>query len=262
MPLYTGFDPDTEEGKKLSKRNTELIKENNIELLYDYLFEYNCVKFGQFTLKNGTVSPIYFDFRPLISYPSLLEHIGRVMASKIQEIGCDRIAGVIQSGIPIAVSTSLYSKIPMIYMRKEYKNYGTKQLIEGEYKKGDRILIIDDVVTDGGSKVEAIEHFRFEGLVVEDVLVILDREQGAKKMLKGEYNCKLQSLIDVKDMISYLFKTKDIDNDIKQKVNQMYWGGSDKCKCKCHDLDLLSKELPNCSYVSCEKCENLRYPKG
>ncbi len=151
--------------------------------LYEKIFQAGCVKFGEFKLRSGILSPVYVDFRGLISNPPLLAEIGRALAVRARQIGCDRIAGIPYAGLPLGVAASVAGGIPMIYARKEAKEYGTAKLIEGTFQPGERVLVIDDIITDGASKIEAIEPLESAGLIVRDVLVILDREQGGAKLL-------------------------------------------------------------------------------
>ena len=106
--------------------------------LYEKIFEAGCIKFGEFKLKSGILSPVYVDFRGLISNPPLLKEIGQALADKAKQIGCDRIAGIPYAGLPLGVAASLAGGIPMIYPRKEAKEYGTGKLIEGVYSRAKR----------------------------------------------------------------------------------------------------------------------------
>ncbi len=151
--------------------------------LFDQLYNAGCVKFGEFKLKSGIISPVYVDFRVLVTYPKLLEMIGERIAAKLEGLQFDRIAALPYAGMPIGVAASIASGKPMIYPRKEMKDYGTAKLIEGKFEAGETAVIIDDVITDGGAKLEAIKPMKEAGLKVEDIVIILDREQGGKKIL-------------------------------------------------------------------------------
>ncbi|MCL5103507.1 MAG: orotate phosphoribosyltransferase [Armatimonadetes bacterium] len=185
--------------------------------LYERIFDAGCIKFGEFKLKSGIISPVYCDFRGLISKPGLLAEIGKALADRAKEIGCDRIAGIPYAGLPLGVAASIAGDIPMIYPRKEVKDYGTKKLIEGEYKAGDKVLVIDDIVTDGASKIEAIAPLDEAGLVVTDVLIILDREQGGDRILaKAGY--KLHSLGKLSEVLDALVAAGKVDAAMREKV--------------------------------------------
>jgi orotate phosphoribosyltransferase len=185
--------------------------------LYVKLFDAGCVKFGKFKLKSGIMSPVYVDFRVLTSIPSLLAEVGKALGEKAKEIGCDRIAGIPYAGLPLGVAAAISSDIPLIYPRKEAKEYGTGKLIEGEHKEGERVVVIDDIITDGASKFEAIEPLEAAGLVITDVLVILDREQGGKRQL-ARRGYSLHSLGTLMDVIDALVEAGKIESGMRKTV--------------------------------------------
>jgi orotate phosphoribosyltransferase len=166
------------------------------------LVEKNCISFGEFTLKSGKKSPYYFDLRILPSYPALLKGIVEEMRKKIPE-GVNRIGGILSAGVPIASYLSYLTDLPMFYVRKESKEYGKKKMIEGIIGNGDKALLIDDLITDGGSKIPAIKAVEEAGATAEGILVILDREQGGKDSLEKE-GCKLYSLMTVTELMDTL----------------------------------------------------------
>ncbi|HQX02178.1 MAG TPA: orotate phosphoribosyltransferase, partial [Anaerolineales bacterium] len=152
--------------------------------LADGLLNAGCIKFGNFTLKSGLSSPIYIDLRRIISFPKLLAQIGEAYLPLLRNLTFDRLAGLPYAAIPIATAVSLQGDYPMIYPRKEVKTYGTKAEIEGEFHAGETALVIDDLATTGGSKFEAIEKLTAVGLVVKDIVVLVDRQSGAKESLE------------------------------------------------------------------------------
>ena len=177
---------------------------SNIELsaLADGLLEAGCIKFGEFTLKSGLKSPIYIDLRYIISFPKLLEQVGAAYLPLLKKLKFSRIAGLPYAAIPIATSISLAGNYPMIYPRKEVKTYGTKADIEGEYHAGETVVVIDDLATTGGSKFEAIEKLTGVGLVVKDVVVLVDRQSGAKESLEqAGYN--LHAVLTITQLLDH-----------------------------------------------------------
>ena len=185
--------------------------------LYIQLFDIGCIKFGEFKLKSGIMSPVYVDFRVLISHPNVLKTIGEKLAEKARLLEFDRIAGLPYAGLPIATAMSFAGNLPMIYPRKEAKDYGTAKKIEGKFEVGETILVIDDVITDGGAKIEAIGPLKEAGLKVSDVLIILDREQGGAQILaKAGY--KLHSLMTLSGALDALSASGRIDQSMVAKV--------------------------------------------
>jgi len=168
--------------------------------LADSLLEAGCVRFGQFTLKSGLVSPIYLDLRQLISYPRLLTRVALAYLPILRQLSFDRLAGLPYAAIPIATAISFQGNWPMIYPRKETKAYGTRAEIEGLYQPGERVVLIDDLATTGGSKFEAIEKLKSAGLRVDDVVVLIDRQSGAKEAL-AEAGFRLHAVFTLSEML-------------------------------------------------------------
>ncbi len=180
------------------------------------LHEIGAVKFGEFTLKSGIVSPIYIDLRLLISYPKVLKLISEAMVEMAKELTFDVIAGIPYTALPIATAISIDQDWPMVYARKEVKDYGTKKKLEGVFKEGDTALIIDDLITTGGSKFETIEPFEASGLKITDFLVLVDREQGGGRLLE-EKGFKLHSVIGINELLDILHENGKIDDQSYKK---------------------------------------------
>ncbi len=170
--------------------------------LADELLAAGCIKFGEFTLKSGLKSPIYIDLRYIISFPNLLRQIGAAYLPLLKDLKFDRLAGLPYAAIPIATAVSLQGNYPMIYPRKEVKTYGTKAEIEGEYHAGEIALVIDDLATTGGSKFEAIEKLTGAGLVVKDIVVLVDRQSGAKESLE-QAGYAMHSVLTITQMLDH-----------------------------------------------------------
>ncbi|MEA2036777.1 MAG: orotate phosphoribosyltransferase [Nanoarchaeota archaeon] len=180
----------------------------------------NVIKFGLFSLASGRKSPVYVDIRVLPSHPGSFALAIDELAKKIKELKVDVVAGAETAGIPIAAAVALKLKIPMIYVRKRPKGYGTNSFIEGVLEKGQKVVLIDDMITDGRSKVRFIEGIRQEGAVCEDVFVILDREQGGTEGLAPQ-NVKLHSIIKLKELLEFMKENNLADED-NYKITMNY----------------------------------------
>lgn len=185
--------------------------------LADGLLEAGCIKFGEFTLKSGLKSPIYIDLRQIISHPLLLEQVGAAYLPLLQELHFDRLAGLPYAAIPIATAICLAGGYPMIYPRKEIKQYGTKAEIEGEYHAGETAVVIDDLATTGGSKFEAIEKLTTAGLKVEDVVVLVDRQSGAREALQAA-GFHLHAVLTITQLLDHWESTHKVDIELINKT--------------------------------------------
>jgi uridine monophosphate synthetase len=157
-----------------------------VEDLAARLHDIGAVKFGTFTLKSGLTSPVYIDLRLLMSDAELLRVAARAYASVMQGLAYDRIAAIPYGGVPIGAAVALETGRPMIYPRKEVKGHGTGQPIEGVFEAGETALVLDDLISSGGSKLEAIAPLEAAGLIVRDVVVLVDREGGGAEELAAE----------------------------------------------------------------------------
>jgi len=184
----------------------------NLTTLADNLLGAGCIKFGQFTLKSGLISPIYIDLRRLITYPSLLEQVAEAYLPILHPLSFARLAGLPYAAIPITTAISLVGNYPMIYPRKEVKAYGTKAEIEGEYHAGETVVVIDDLATTGGSKFEAIQKLTGAGLIVKDVVVLVDRQSGAKESL-AEAGYSMHAVLTISQMLGYWEESGKVEKE-------------------------------------------------
>jgi uridine monophosphate synthetase len=186
--------------------------DTHLSSLADGLLSAGCIKFGSFTLKSGRQSPIYIDLRQIISYPKLLAEIAQAYLPLLSNLEFSRIAGLPYAAIPIATAISLAGNYPMIYPRKEAKAYGTKAEIEGEYHPGETAVVIDDLATTGGSKFEAIEKLTGAGLLVKDVVVLIDRQSGARESLE-QAGFHFQAVLKISELLDHWESAGRVDKD-------------------------------------------------
>jgi uridine monophosphate synthetase len=174
------------------------------------LLDAGCLKFGSFTLKSGIVSPIYIDLRRLVGYPDLLAEVALAYLPILQDLQFDHLAALPYAALPIASAISLQSGWPMVYPRKEVKTYGTRAEIEGVYQPGEKAVVIDDLISTGGSKFEGIEKLESAGLKVEDVVVLIDRspDHGAELVERGY---RLHAVLTIADLLDYYEQSAQID---------------------------------------------------
>ena len=163
------------------------------------------LQFGEFTLASGAKSNYYIDIKKASTEPKVLYLISQLMAEKVQASGkrYDRIAGVVLGSVPLAAALSLATGIPYVMVRKEKKDHGTSKLIEGTIVKGDKVLVVEDVITSAGSSITAIGTLREAGASVEDIISVIDREAGGKDALKN-INVTLTSLVKASDLLGTL----------------------------------------------------------
>ncbi|MCC5830732.1 MAG: orotate phosphoribosyltransferase [Phycisphaeraceae bacterium] len=156
---------------------------------------------GEFTLRSGRKSNYYLDKYRFETQPGILRQIARRFAAMIEELRgpVHRLAGAELGGIPLVTATSLETNLPAILVRNSKKDYGTQRMIEGVLEPGERVVLLEDIVTSGGQSVEAVNILRQAGAVVEDVLVVIDRQEGARETIEAA-GVTMQSLL-TRDML-------------------------------------------------------------
>ncbi len=189
----------------------------DIAALARVLFYAGCVRFGDFVLHSGAHSPVYIDLRRLVTFPRALDEVARHYARLLQGLAFDRIAAIPYAALPIGTAVALRTGASMIYPRREAKAYGTRRQIEGEYNAGERVVLLDDLITSGGSKLEAAEPLRAEGLVIEDVVVLIDREQGGAADLAA-HGYRLHAAVTLRQLVDALAAGGQLSPDDARRV--------------------------------------------
>jgi uridine monophosphate synthetase len=187
------------------------------------LIKNSAIKFGDYILASGKKSPYYIDLRQTISSPITMDWIGNALTRiVINEIGKDRIdkiLGVPTAGVPFATVVSQKLAIPLIYYRQARKEHGVRKKIEGILDRNDRVLIIDDLITTGESVIESAEVVRDQGGVVNELAVLLDREQGGKERLRSS-RIEPHVLFKISDAMEWLHTVGLIEDKIFDTVER------------------------------------------
>jgi orotate phosphoribosyltransferase len=187
------------------------------------LIKNSAIKFGDYILASGKKSPYYIDLRQTISSPITMDWIGNALTRiVINEIGrdkIDKILGVPTAGVPFATVVSQKLAIPLIYYRQARKEHGVRKKIEGILDRNDRVLIIDDLITTGESVIESAEVVRDQGGVVNELVVLLDREQGGKERLRSS-RIEPHVLFKISDAMEWLHTVGLIEDKIFDTVKR------------------------------------------
>ncbi len=185
------------------------------------LIKNNAIKFGDYILASGKKSPYYIDLRQTISSPTTMDWIAnsltRIVLNEIGKEKIDRILGVPTAGIPFATVVSQKLGVPLIYYRQARKEHGVRKKIEGILERNDRILVIDDLITTGESVIEAAEVVRDQGGVVNELVVLLDREQGGRERLRAS-RIEPHVLFKISDAMTWLHTVGLIEGKIYEMV--------------------------------------------
>jgi orotate phosphoribosyltransferase len=168
------------------------------DILIQHLKECGAIKFGRFVLTSGAISDYYIDIKKASTEPKILKFIAQQMNEYVN--GYDLLAGMELGAVPLVVALSLESGIPYVIIRKEKREHGTGKQIEGGDVKGKNVLVVEDVTTSGGSVVKSIQILRENNAEVEKVLVVVDRESGAREKLE-KLEVEFIPLISVSDIL-------------------------------------------------------------
>jgi len=166
-------------------------------MLKQMLLDCGAVQFGDFTLTSGRKSKFYVNIKKASTKPDVLREIARGM---VAHVNADRLAGMELGAVPIAAALALETGLPYVIIRKEKREHGTGSQIEGELRAGEKVVVVEDVTTSGGSVVRSIEILRDAGAVVDTALVVVDREEGAKEALEAA-GASLVPLVRISELV-------------------------------------------------------------
>jgi orotate phosphoribosyltransferase len=183
------------------------------------------IKFGTFKLTSGRTSPYYIDLRIVPSFPEAFKRVCDLYIKLLEkELGAtkfERIAGIPTAGMPFASVVAYHLKKPFIYIRPRVRLHGRERRIEGVIMPGDRVLLVDDLVTTGLSLRKAAKAVRAEGGLVTEALVMLDREEGGKDRLIKD-NIKLHYLLTAREAAQKLYELGTIEEDQLKTILKQY----------------------------------------
>mgnify|MGYP003308295850 FL=1 len=186
-----------------------------------FLYEKKIIRFGDFTLASGKKSPYYIDLRLVPSFPheyrKMIKGLQNLIANNVGFENFHSLVSVPTGGLVVAASLATEIVKPLIYVRKQAKEHGTGKAVEGVTCQDMKLLMIEDVVTSGGSVINAIKSIKEEKMVVTDAYAVVDRMEGATKALQDE-GVRLHSLLTINDITQSLFEQKLITEDVLKQV--------------------------------------------
>ena len=186
-----------------------------------FLYKNGIIKFGDFTLTSGKSSSYYIDLRLVPSYPhqfrEMIKNLQNLIIEKTGLDDFDSLASVPTGGLVVASALAIEIVKPLIYVRNKPKEHGTTKSIEGKISAGMKVVMIDDVVTTGTSVLNGIKQLKEAGLSISDMYVIINRLEGAEKVL-NDVGVQTHQLTDILEITNILFQEKLVDEEIFEKI--------------------------------------------
>jgi len=180
------------------------------------------LRFGTFKLSSGILSPYYVDLRLIPSDPAAFKRVIAFYSSVLKTNllkAPQRLVGIPTAGIAYAAVLAFSFGKPFLYVRKESKEHVRGRRIEGVLQPGERVVVLDDVITTGKNVVEAVDAIRAEGGVIDDAVVLLDRQQGGYANLK-KINVKLHAFTTIRRIADLLLERGTLDDRQHQDILQ------------------------------------------
>ena len=188
-----------------------------------FLFKNNIIKFGNFTLSSGKKSSYYIDLRLVPSFPhqfrKMIKNLQKLIIEKIGLGNFDSLVSIPTGGLIIGSALAIETVKPLIYVRNKPKDHGTTKSLEGKILSGMQVIMIDDVATTGTSILNGIKELKAEGLSISNACVIINRLEGADKILNS-VGVILHQLTDILEITETLFKEKLVSEDILEKIKK------------------------------------------
>jgi orotate phosphoribosyltransferase len=158
---------------------------------------------GDFVLRSGRRSRYYLDKYRFETRPELLEALGERISEAVTEVEPEaaRLAGPELGAVALVAAASLHSRLPFVIVRKQEKDYGTAKRLEGAFEPGERVCLIEDVITSGGAALEAVQALRDAGLECQSAVCVVDREEGGRAVL-ADHAVGLRPLFTAAELIS------------------------------------------------------------
>jgi len=188
-----------------------------------FLFKNNIIKFGNFTLSSGKKSSYYIDLRLVPSFPhqfrKMIKNLQKLIIEKIGLDNFDSLVSIPTGGLIIGSALAIETVKPLIYVRNKPKDYGTAKSLEGKILSGMQVMMIDDVATTGTSILNGIKELKAEGLSISNACVIINRLEGADKILNSA-GVILHQLTDILEITETLFQEKLVSEDILEEIKK------------------------------------------
>jgi uridine monophosphate synthetase len=190
------------------------------------LYDIGCISFGEYVQASGAVFPYYIDLRKIISNPQVFDKVISAYAEILKALQFDRIAGIPYGSLPTATGLALRLNYPMIFPRKEVKAHGARRLIEGNFYAGETIVVVDDILISGNSAIEGAEKLKVSGLLVKDIVVLIDHGHGVQQRLL-EHGYHSHAVLQLSEITETLYQAGRINESQFLAIAQSETG-SDK----------------------------------